>query len=315
METVACNLCGSTQQELLWEGQDGMFDCPGHFTMVRCAKCSLIFLNPRPTPGEMSLYYPDDYEPFRRTARALKSPVTDLIRRVKLLPRVRLVRQSMEGGHLLDVGCAAGGFLREMRRTGKWKVQGVEPNAHLACFARETLELSVFTGRLTEANLPDESFEVVTMWDVLEHVHDPRATLKEVYRLLKPGGMLLASVPNANSVDAKLFGRYWVGLDFPRHLYVFSTSTLTALLEKAGLRPERFFCFYGRYTTFALSLSLWLNARIHSRAWQRRLRAFLLLPVFRYLTMPYFLTLDALKLGAIITVRAKKQHTRCSRPS
>ncbi|MFW6116317.1 MAG: class I SAM-dependent methyltransferase [bacterium] len=306
METVACNLCGSSQQELLWEGQDWMLGYPGQFTMVRCVNCGLIFLNPRPAPDEMGLYYPDDYEPFRRTARALKSPVKDLVRRVKLLPRVRIVCRSMAGGHLLDVGCAAGGFLREMDRTGKWSVRGIEPNAHLARFARKAFGLNVFSGRLAGARFPDETFDVVTMWDVLEHVYDPQATLREVRRILKPGGVFIASVPNADSVDAQLFGRYWVGLDFPRHLYVFSESTLTDLLEKARLRPERFFCFYGRYTTFALSLSLWLNAQIHNQVWQRRLRALLLLPIFRYLTMPYFLTLDALKLGAIITVRARK---------
>lgn len=306
METVACNLCGSSQQELLWRGEDWMLGYPGQFAMVRCIKCRLIFLNPRPARGEMGLYYPDEYEPFRRAARALKSPMNDLVQRVKLLPRVRIVCRTMEGGRLLDVGCAAGGFLREMDRTGKWDVRGVEPNAHMARFAREELGLDVFSGRLPEAGFSDETFDVVTMWDVLEHVYDPQATLMEVRRILRPGGVFIASVPNANSVDAELFGRYWVGLDFPRHLYVFSESTLAALLKKARLRPERFFCFYGRYTTFALSLSLWLNAKIHDQAWQRRLRALLLLPIFRYLTMPYFLVLDALKLGAIVTVRARK---------
>lgn len=306
METVSCNLCGSARQELVWEGEDWAYGCPGRFTVVRCPDCGLIFLNPRPTPDEMDSYYPDDYEPYRRTISALRSQVLDLVQRVKLRSRVRVVRRIAKEGRLLDVGCATGGFIREMRRTGGWQVQGVEINADMVHFAREQLGLDVFRGRLEDARFPDETFDVVTMWDVLEHVHDPQATLQEVHRILRPGGLFLCSVPNADSLDARLFGRYWVGLDFPRHLYVYSPATLETLLRKTGLEPGCFFCFYGRYTTFALSVSRWLNAHIHSRAWQRRLRSILLFPAFRYLTLPYFSLIDALKHGTIITVQAHK---------
>jgi SAM-dependent methyltransferase len=166
--------------------------------------------------------------------------------------------------------------------------------------------LDVFAGEITDAGFADNSFDIVTMWDVLEHVRDPLRVLCEVRRILRPGGLLLCSTPNVDSVDANLFGRYWIGYDFPRHLYVFSSSTLGRLLRQAGLHVEQFFCFYGRYTTFALSVSLWINAHVSSSSFKSTCRSILLFPLFRYLTLPYFYVLDKLGAGAILTVRARK---------
>jgi len=305
METVSCNLCGSSSQKQHWTGRDWAYGFPGDFCMVTCKECRLIYLNPRPSPEEIGAYYPDEYEPYARTPGA-RSSLSLLIQRLKLRSRVRTVTRLAEGGRLLDLGCGSGGFLREMQRLPEWQVQGIEVNQEMATFAREKLGLDVQAGTLEGAHLPASSFDVVTMWDVLEHLPDPLGSLREIHRILKPAGVLITSSPNAASLDARIFGRYWIGLDFPRHLYVFSPHTLFDLLRKAGLQPEKWFCFYGRYTTFALSLSLWLNARIHNRTWQQRLRSMLLFPLLRYLTLPWFLLLDLLKRGAIFTVAARK---------
>ena len=274
--------------------------------MVRCNKCGLVFLNPRPEPDEMSVFYPDDYEPYMRTRSAMRSRLADVMLRLKLAARVRMIRKLRLGGDLLDVGCGSGGFLREMARLDRWRAKGVEINGQAARFDREQLGLEVFCGEVTDARFPDDSFDVVTMWDVLEHVRDPLRTLQEIYRILKPGGYLICSTPHAGSLDARLFGRYWIGYDFPRHFYVFSPATLGSLLAKAGLDAERFFWFYGRYTTFALSVSLWINARISNPSWKRTWRAWLLFPLFRYVSLPYFYLVDKLQAGSIVTVRARK---------
>ncbi|MBN1135260.1 MAG: class I SAM-dependent methyltransferase [Anaerolineae bacterium] len=305
METVSCNLCGSSKQAVLWTGRDWGYGFPGDFCMVGCVECGLIYLNPRPSPQEIGAYYPENYEPYVRTPGA-RSSWSLWIQRRRLRSRVRAVTRLANGGRLLDLGCGSGGFLREMQRLPGWQVQGIELSQEMAAFGREQLGLEVQAGTLEEARLPDDAFDVVTMWDVLEHLPDPLSALREIHRILKSGGVLISSSPNAASLDARLFGRYWIGLDFPRHLYVFSASTLSAMLRQARLEPEQFFCFYGRYTTFALSLSLWLNAHIRSLAWRRRLRSILLFPLFRYLTLPYFVLLDALNRGAILTVTARK---------
>jgi SAM-dependent methyltransferase len=306
MESAACNLCGGTHHSLVWNGEDWAYGFPGQFTLVRCEACGLAFLNPRPTRDEIGSFYPADYEPHRRASRALRSKFSNQLQQWRFRPRVRVVTRYVTQGRLLDVGCGDGGFLREMGRRPGWDVQGVEVNAEVARLAREQLGVDVVAGRLEDARFEDGCFDVVTMWDVLEHVHDPLATLDEVHRVLAPGGCFICSTPNADSIDARLFGRFWIGLDFPRHLYVFSPSTLLALLRKSGLQPEASFCFYGRYTAFALSVSQWINARISDRKWQHRLSAALQFPLWRYLTLPYFLALDALRLGSIITVCARR---------
>lgn len=311
MERTNCNLCGGSQFEIQWRGKDWVLGNPGMFSMVRCLDCGLLFLNPRPTQGEMKIYYPRDYEPYRRVMQAFKSDLRRLLYRFKLRSRVNLVLRQGSGGRLLDVGCAAGGFLWEMRNQGSWDVQGVEVDAASVEFARRKLDLDLYHGNLEGSYFPDDYFDVVTMWDVIEHLRDPFTTLVEIRRVLKPGGKLIISTPNADSWDAHLFGRYWIGLDFPRHLYVFSSKTLSRLLKRANLQPEKVFCFYGRYTTFALSLSICFNARVDSQSWQKLWRGLVLLPIFRYITLPYFWAVDKLKQGAIISVIAKKSVDSC----
>jgi SAM-dependent methyltransferase len=306
VQAVSCNLCGSDRYGLLCQGHDWGYGGPGQFTMVRCSECGLVFLNPRPGPEEMGVYYPDEYEPYQRARSAIRSKVADRVLRLKLGARVRVVRRLRPGGDLLDIGCGSGDFCREMSRRDGWRAKGVEINRRAASFAREQLGLDVFCGQVEDARFPDHSFDIVTMWDVLEHVRDPLRTLQEIERILRPGGSVICSTPHAGSLDARLFGRFWIGYDFPRHLYVFSPDTLGALLTKAGLRPERFFWFYGRYTTFALSVSLWINAHTADPSWQRRWRSWLLFPLFRYLSLPYFWLLDRLHVGAIVTVCARK---------
>lgn len=274
--------------------------------MVRCANCGLLYLNPRPTPEEMGAYYPRSYAPYQLAERAASSKLWDWIYRAKLRPRVRVVERYAEGGVLLDVGCAGGAFLAALRHHGGWRLQGVEVDAASAAFARDRYGLDVYAGTLQEAAFPANTFDVVTLWDVLEHLHDPLPTLVEISRILKPGGVVVVSTPNEKSLDARIFGRHWIGLDFPRHLCVFSTHTLPDIVERAGFTTVDLFCFYGRYTTFALSLSVLFNAYISSRRLQILWRKAVLFPAFRYLTLPYFWLVDRMRLGTIITIVARK---------
>lgn len=307
MKSVLCNLCGSDRYESYVEGRDWLYGSPGEFSMVRCTNCGLVYLNPRPDADEMWAHYPESYEPYQRAVRAWQSKIGRVVHRLRLRSRLRLVdRLSEDGGNLLDVGCASGGFLWELQAHGRWQVQGVEIDSRSASFAQERLGLDVFIGDLREAGLPSDSFDIITMWDVIEHLPDPSATLVEIERLLRPGGQLIVSTPNLRSWDARLFGRYWIGLDFPRHLYVFSPETLSSLLRHAGLEVMEFFCFYGRYTTFALSLAIWFNAHSTSTGLQRLFRAITSAAPLRYVTLPYFWLVDQLKRGTIMTLVARK---------
>jgi len=136
------------------------------------------------------------------------------------------------GSRLLEIGCGSGRKLELLRELG-WETQGVEqdPNAVANCVSKN---LDVSCGALKEQNYKDDSFDVVIMSHVIEHLHDPRATLIEIRRILKPGGLLSMTAPNINSLGARYFGKAWIGWDPPRHIHDFSPVSITALVKSAG---------------------------------------------------------------------------------
>ncbi|MFO0966015.1 MAG: class I SAM-dependent methyltransferase [Gemmataceae bacterium] len=145
----------------------------------------------------------------------------------------------LEGqGRLLDFGCGGGSFLIRMRRLG-WNVTGLDFSSAVVDRLRATHGLTVHQGSLPHADLPDESFDVITMWESLEHVHQPLDVLRAAQRLLAKGGKILVSLHNIESVAFRWFGPAWFPLDLPRHLTHFSPSTLRLALHEAGFQPGR----------------------------------------------------------------------------
>ncbi|MBN1139594.1 MAG: class I SAM-dependent methyltransferase, partial [Anaerolineae bacterium] len=221
MEHVACNLCGLDDSAPLFAGRDRLLGGEETFYWVRCRRCGLIYLNPRPSLAEMARYYPADYEPFVRQERAGGG----VGYRLAIAKKRRIASHGLEPGRLLDIGCGSGDFLLGMQERG-WQVFGLDISPEAAALARQN-GLDVFGGHLLEAPYQEHSFDLVTMWDVLEHLHDPAAYLVRVAQLLKPGGRFVVTLPNPHSVDFRLFGPVWTGLDVPRHLYVLSRPVLS----------------------------------------------------------------------------------------
>jgi SAM-dependent methyltransferase len=160
---------------------------------------------------------------------------------LRLLPPMREIGtlgiMCLEGtkkGRLLDIGCGNGCFLALMRDAG-WEVLGVDTDPVGAQLAQERRGVPVIVGTLADARLPADSFDAVTLDHVIEHVHDPFGLLAESYRVLRPGGLLVLTTPNVASLCHKLFHECWVHLDPPRHLYLFSLSTLKVLGQRCGL--------------------------------------------------------------------------------
>lgn len=136
-------------------------------------------------------------------------------------------------GRLLDVGCAAGFFLAEARRY--FDVRGVELSEYSSRFAREHLGLPVFTGSLAAAGFADASFDLITLWDVIEHVPDPFDVLRECRRLLRPSGHVVLTTGDIGSGYAMRSGPNWHLLAPPWHLYYFSRRTMASMAVRAGL--------------------------------------------------------------------------------
>jgi ubiquinone/menaquinone biosynthesis C-methylase UbiE len=137
-------------------------------------------------------------------------------------------------GKLLDVGCAAGFFLKVAGDAG-WKVQGIEPNRGLAQWGSKEYGVPISSKDFLASNLPNRSFDVVTFWDVLEHVTDPKAYIREATRILKPGGFLFVNFPDMGSIFSKMFKQKWWFVS-PVHLYYFDRRTLEQYFEEEGLR-------------------------------------------------------------------------------
>jgi 2-polyprenyl-3-methyl-5-hydroxy-6-metoxy-1,4-benzoquinol methylase len=271
-EIPDCPLCGATGIPLYPNLRDKLFQVPGQWSVRRCgsSSCGQYWLDPRLTEEEIYLAYqtyhthgssrPQRYgrisklknlvqeldrflfEAFIshwygyavRGWRALAWPLLYLLpaRRRNYANRIMYLSRQ-EGGTLLDVGCGSGLFLQRMKLLG-WQVQGVEPDPAAARQAREACGLEVFTGTLQQRQLPDDFFDVVVLSHVIEHLHDPAALLREVYRILKRGGRLVLTTPNAESLGSRFFGPDWRGLEIPRHLQIFNLKTLSAMVTGTG---------------------------------------------------------------------------------
>jgi SAM-dependent methyltransferase len=151
--------------------------------------------------------------------------------------RKEAISKYKQSGSLLDLGCSSGAFLEYMGSEA-WKLFGIEMSDETAQAARDRTGAVVFTGNILDAPFPRESFDVITCFDVLEHLYEPRQIMARVAQWLKPGGVFYVLVPNIDSAESNVFRSYWHGLELPRHLFHFSPQSLQALAATAGLATE-----------------------------------------------------------------------------
>jgi SAM-dependent methyltransferase len=213
----------------------------------------------------MGQFYPAVYRPHRCTPKPPRR--ISLWRRIwRGAPNERRQLEWHGRGRVLDFGCGGGSFLAEMRAQG-WQVTGLDVSAPTVERVRSELGLHVLEGSLPHDELKPESFDVITMWHSLEHVHQPREVLREANRLLAPGGKIIVAVPNIDSLPFRWFGRHWFGLDLPRHLTHFTPWTLPLMLERAGFRagPVRLV----RHSQWLRSSARWASADRRAPYWHR----------------------------------------------
>src|SRR5207245_2368088 len=199
---------------------------------VQCQECGLCFTNPRPSAECMDQFYPEAYRPHRvrhRRAASLRARLLQACHQ----PRKEYQTFVRRGrGRLLDFGCGGGSFLLKMRDLA-WQGPGLDTSPAAVERVRQ-LGLPGLVGTLPHPDLEPESFDLITMWHSLEHVHAPLSVLQQAHRLLAPGGQLIVAVPNIDSLPFRWFGSAWFGLDLPRHLTHFAPWTLQLMLQRAG---------------------------------------------------------------------------------
>jgi SAM-dependent methyltransferase len=220
-EVAVCNLCG--------ERGFSSWKRVGPWTIARCAHCGLCFLNPRPDAAEL-------YADYHQRLHIEDAPTPEAVQRgiAAWDDRVELISRFKPPGRALDLGCASGFFLASLRGRG-WEVMGFELADWAARRARELFGIQVITGDILSADLPERAFDLVTLWDVIEHVADPAAVLAKARRAARPDGLVVIRVPNATSLDARCLGTSWIDWCLPYHFYHFTPRTLAALVERQGL--------------------------------------------------------------------------------
>ena len=214
------------------------------FSMSRCATCATVFVDPVPSADVLDAAYPDDFYGKRRSD-------TERIEEWFLSRRVRLCGP-LAGRSVLDVGSGDGKFLRRALAAGAARATGVEPSAHGRMLAAAASIRSVSdVGDLD----PDDRYDLVTLWQVFEHVPDPRRLGRAVVERLSPGGRLLLSLPNVESFEAERFGGDWFHLDVPRHLVFPPSRTLRTMFEGLGVRHVETVGFSAEYGPYGLMQS------------------------------------------------------------
>lgn len=198
----------------------------GAHAVVTCTQCGLTQLNPRPAAAELDAAYPDwlwrDELVRGRTAPSRVDHMLDLLAKYLPVP-----------GTLLDVGCGPGSFLHGAMSRG-WQAHGIESSQSQVEYCLAHGKSATFVADFPQMPDDDRRFDVVTFNHVLEHVPSPTTYLRKAFSLLKPGGKVFIAVPNFDSLHARLFGKYWMHLDVPRHLFQFTPQTLDCCIAAAG---------------------------------------------------------------------------------
>ena len=199
-----------------------------------CPACGLAQRHDRGAVAVQTHYAGGGYEDDRSQTYASDGELEDRRRDARV--RLAFIRPYAPGGRLLDVGAAGGAFVVEAQAAG-YRAVGIEPAPAFAAFARERLGVDVRTGTIEDTDLEPGSLHVVCMWHVLEHLHEPAATLARVREALRPGGHLAVEVPNAGSTIARAMGPAWPMLEPEVHVAQYTAAALAAVMRSAGLEP------------------------------------------------------------------------------
>ena len=237
METVRCDLCGHDNYLVVYKGalkdEEGSSsqdvfkssgNRPSEDTIVKCNNCSLSYVNPRLKSDKIIEGYSEGAdETFISQVKGRESTS---------LAGIKYIERFVKSGKILDIGTAGGSFLAVARKRG-WQTYGVEPNKWLCEWAQKNYGLYIQPGTIDSLKYPDNFFDVITLWDVLEHVPNPSEVLQKCHALLKPGGFIYINYPDYNSYAARLMKSKWIFL-LSVHIYYFTRSTIAKMLEKTG---------------------------------------------------------------------------------
>jgi SAM-dependent methyltransferase len=266
---IVCPVCHSQEIKNILQVKD--YTVSGKtFDIAECSACSFRFTQNAPDAASISPYYKsENYISHTDASDDFIGRLYKRVRKITLQQKRKLVQKStgLQSGNLLDVGSGTGAFVHVMKEHG-WQVQGLEPDADARVLAQK-----LYKTELQDAAqfylLPEIYYDAITLWHVLEHVHDLHAYVGQLKKMIKPEGKIFIAVPNYTSADAEIYKEYWAAYDVPRHLWHFSPGSMKTLMKKHGLKitackPMWYDSFYismmsNRYKTGKLQMisALW----------------------------------------------------------
>ena len=219
------------------------------FSIWECSNCSLRFTQDVPDESSIGRYYQsEDYISHSNTSQGLVNQIYKKVRNHTLNQKADLIiSHTTKKGNILDMGAGIGAFLNTMKNRG-WKISGIEPDEGARQQAKQLFDIELLPVEIF-GQLQPASFDAITLWHVLEHVHQLHDYIKRLKELLKPGGKIFIAVPNYESTDSSIYNSYWAAYDVPRHLYHFTPKSIQVLVEQHGLKltgkkPMWFDSFY-----------------------------------------------------------------------
>jgi len=296
-----CPICNASERQVLHSDLvDSSFRCaPGSWTLWQCAKCRSAYLDPRPTPETIGLAYENyythgagsskvDYQSLNLLRKIRRRLVNGYSRRrygsadepayelgfylAHLVPFIRKVTDRQyrhipfpagNANKLLDIGCGNGDFLMLASSCG-WEVCGLDPDAN-AVLSATNRGLDVHQAGEEHFKGESDLFDVITLSHVIEHVHSPRDTIENCFNLLKPGGMIWIETPNIDSFGYELFGKYWRGLETPRHITILNRQSLHNIISKSGFEKIRDIAIPSpTFLTYRASLAILMGESLQS---------------------------------------------------
>lgn len=229
----SCPLCSNEDLQNFMEVSDWRGSHES-FTIRQCSKCHFLLTSPRPANEELGRYYPsEDYVSHTDKPKGLFDKVYFTVQQKNLKDKHKKISKFITEGRLLDYGCGAGSFLQFMQGNS-WEVEGVELSQQAAAIASKRIGSRVLSP--IDYQQQEESFDLITLWHVLEHLPELEDRLADFYRWLKPGGYLFLALPNHQSLDARHFGRHWAAWDVPIHLWHFNRQSMQQLAQ--GFKME-----------------------------------------------------------------------------
>lgn len=309
----SCIICGSSKFIPLYETRDRMFDFPGKFFLKKCNACSLAFLDPQPPESKIKKHYPS--KAYYAYSKSNKKGFFELLREYLVshyyspnflsrlittcIKSVPAIPSYVKGGKILDVGCGTGDTLVLLKKLG-WDTYGIDMDKNAISIGVKRGLHNLKLGTYKDlAKYPDNYFDAIRLYHVIEHLDDPSLCLSLIRKKLKKGGELIMGTPNMESLVSKIFKTYWYNLDSPRHLFIFSPITLRKLTEKNGFLVKKTeFCSAGGIIG---SIQYFLNDLFNKRI--DLIHKFSLIVLF----YPFEWILDKFYIGDIFTIRAFKK--------